>query len=197
MERNDLMILMALKQESKGLFESEGIKIYYTGVGKVKATYSAVKLIEIHKPKWVLNLGTAGSKRWPVGTLVECTEFVQRDGMFAPTQFAQGNTLIDPTQLIQRATPLFPQKTYKSTAISNLPQVTCGTADFVEFGEPKLACDIFDMEAYALAYVCDQQKIKFNAIKYITDSSDKNVLSDWTKNLEAASKALLAQFKKL
>lgn len=174
MERNDLMILMALKQESQGLFEGEGIKVYYTGVGKVKATYAAVKLIELHKPKWVLNLGTAGSKRFSVGQLVECTQFVQRD-----------------------TADLFPQKIYKTTAITDLPEAICGTADFVEFAEPRVACDIFDMEAYALAYVCDQQKIKFNSIKYITDSSDKNVLADWSKNIEAAGKALLAQFKKI
>ena len=174
MERNDLMILMALKQESQGLFEGEGIKVYYTGVGKVKVTYAALKLIEQHKPKWVLNLGTAGSKRFSVGDLVECTQFVQRD-----------------------AAALFPQKIYKTTAITDLPEVICGTADFVELAEPRVACDIFDMEAYALAYVCDQQKIKFNSIKYITDSSDKNVLADWSKNIEAVGKALLAQFKKI
>ncbi len=183
MERNDLMILMALKQESQGLFEGEGIKVYYTGVGKVKATYAAVKLIELHKPKWVLNLGTAGSKRFSVGDLAECTQFVQRDMGFS----AAAGVGADP----------FPQKIYKTTAITDLPEVICGTADFVELAEPRVACDIFDMEAYALAYVCDQQKIKFNSIKYITDSSDKNVLADWSKNIEAVGKALLAQFKKI
>ena len=193
MEKNDYLIFMALKQESQGLFEAEGIKVYYTGVGKIKATYSAVKLIEIHKPKWVLNFGTAGSKHLPVGHLVECSQFVQRDTMFSLFPSESSDAL------------RFPQKIYKTSAISDLPQVTCGTADFIDYEDSKAksesrdskpTCDIFDMEAYALAYVCDQQKVKFNSIKYITDSSDKTVLNDWTQNLQAASKALLAQLKK-
>ena len=166
---------MALSQESQGLFESDGVKVHYTGVGKVKATYAALKLIEIHKPEWVLNLGTVGSKKIKPGQLVEAVRFVQRDPLFAQ----------------------FPQKIFETKPLTALPAVICGTADFVEYGEPKVACDIFDMEAYALAYVCDQMKVKFNSIKYISDSSDENILKDWKGSLGDASAALLAQFRLL
>ena len=169
------LIFMALAQESQGLFESAGLKVYYTGVGKVKATYWATKLIEQHKPEWILNLGTAGSKKIKTGQLVECVRFVQRDSLY--TQF--------------------PQKIFECKNLTTLPPVTCGTADYVEYGEPKVACDIFDMEAYALAFVCDQLKVKFNSIKYISDTSDENVVDQWKSNLKVASAALLDQLQSL
>lgn len=163
------LIFMALPQESQGLFEAQGLKVHYTGVGKIKTTFAATKLIQELKPDFVLNLGTAGSRKFKQGEIVECTRFVQRDPLFAE----------------------FSQKVFETTAITTLPQVTCGTADFVDYDEPKVQCDVYDMEAYALAYVCDQFKVKFNSIKYITDSSDQNAVKDWKANLSLASRALL------
>ena len=175
LEASKGLIFMALPQESQGLFESAGVKVYFTGVGKVKATYSAVKLIEKLNPEWILNLGTAGSKKIKIGQVVEATRFVQRDPLFAQ----------------------FPQAALKTEALTGLPQVICGTADSVEYGVPSVACEIFDMEAYALAYVCEQLKVKFNSIKFISDSSDENVVDQWKSNLKTASEALLAQTQTL
>ena len=73
---------MALSHESQGLFEAQGLKVHYTGVGKVKATFTAAQMLEKSKPDWVLNLGTAGSKKIKVGELVEVTQFVQRDPLY-------------------------------------------------------------------------------------------------------------------
>lgn len=170
---------MALPQESQGLFEAHRIKVHYTGVGKIKSTYAALKALEYHRPDWVLNLGTAGSQKIETGQTVECIRFVQRDSLFAEN------------------TGHFSQVFFNSSPITSLQAVTCGTADFIESGAPKVDCDIFDMEAYALAYVCDQMKVRFNSIKFVTDSSDENVVTDWKKNLKAASAALLAEYKKL
>lgn len=169
------LILMALPQESQGRFEAENVKVHYTGVGKIKATFAALNLVEQLKPEWVINLGTAGSKKLQPGQLVECSHFIQRDPFFAQ----------------------FPQKIFETHTLSNLPQVTCGSADSIEYGDRKIECDIFDMEAYALAYVCDQKNIKFNSFKYITDASNEDTITDWKKNLNAASSALFEQYKKI
>ncbi len=166
---------MALPQESQGLFEAEGLKIHYTGVGKIKSTFAAQKLIQLHKPDWVLNLGTAGSQKIKCHQIVECVRFVQRDPLFAE----------------------FQQKTFESIPLTNLAKVTCGTADFIEKNEPLVECDIFDMEAYALAFVCDQMNVRFNSIKYITDSSNEKTLRDWKNNLHQASRSLLYEYQKL
>jgi len=169
---------MALPQESQGLCEalrkSHGLAVHFTGVGKVKATFAAQKFIAQVRPDWVLNLGTAGSHRVPVHSLVECEKYIQRDSLF--TEFGQ--------------------KILSSNALTDLPKIICGTADFVEKKE-RTDCDIYDMEAYAIAFVCEQMNLPFYSIKYVTDSSGENVVSEWKENLKHASVVLAHQVEKL
>ena len=86
----DVLLVMALKEESQGLFEATGITPLYTGVGLVKTTYKLQQWIAGHQPKHIINLGTVGSKKIAKGTLVECTSFIQR----APHAFLQINSKI-------------------------------------------------------------------------------------------------------
>ena len=166
----DSLLVMALKVESQGLFEAAGFKPFYCGVGQVKATYQLTQWIQTYKPKHILNLGTVGSHKFAQGTLVECTSFVQR----LPNKMAPMTS-----------------KIFRTEAISSLPQVVCGTGDFIETCEPVTACDVFDMEAYALAYVSEQMNIPFNSIKFVTDSSNENLIHDWKKNLQLSANSLL------
>jgi adenosylhomocysteine nucleosidase len=176
------LIFMALPQESQGKFENEGFQVQYTGVGKIKATFTATRLLEKYRPEWVLNPGTAGSRKIEKGQIVECKRFVQRDFMMGM-----------PPELKTRFAP---QVFEGSSDISfGLTQVTCGSGDFIEQGDPLVDCDIFDMEAYSLAYVCNQFKTKFYSLKYISDASDENLMRDWKLNLKSASQSLLEKLK--
>ena len=166
----DVLLVMALEQESMGLFEAAGMTPFYCGVGLVKASYNLTHLMTQQKPKHIINLGTAGSRQHTQGQLVECTSFIQRH----PKGFLHPST-----------------KKFKVEALTALPQATCGSSDFIEFEEPSDPCEVFDMEAYALAFVCNQQNIKFNSIKFVTDSSDENIIHDWQKNLQVAAPLLL------
>ncbi len=169
------LVIMALKEESQGLFEAAGINLFYCGVGSVKATQNLGQLISKHLPKQVLNLGTAGSHLFEVGQLVECTSFVQR---ILPDQNNSGTLLYaDPLTL--------------------LPRACCGSADFVESASAHTACDVFDMEAYFLALVCQKRRLKFNSIKYVTDASNNDVVRDWNKNLLLSAQTLLMKLKEL
>ena len=38
---SDVALIMALPNESKGLFEQAGIEVHYSGIGKVNAAYKA------------------------------------------------------------------------------------------------------------------------------------------------------------
>lgn len=174
-DRQKTLILMALPQESQGLFEKSGFQVHFTGVGKVKSTFSAHQLILKLKPDQVLNLGTAGSHRIEPGTLVECHQYLERDPVFS----------------------LFPQPPFTSSPVTSLPGVVCGSGDFIQKISEPVGCDVFDMEAYALAYVCTQLKVKFNSLKFVTDRSDKNTSEDWKKNLKNASLQLFDQSEKL
>jgi adenosylhomocysteine nucleosidase len=175
-----LGIIMALPQESQGLFEKQKAPVHYCGVGKVNAAYSTVEIIRKHHYDLILNLGTAGSHKFPIQTLVECISYVQRDMDLSLLGLKRGITPMDN----------IPGK-IEGSRISELPNFgICGTSDTIELGPPLVECDLVDMEAFAIAKVCKKMNIQFHAIKYITDSSNKNTHKDWTQNLKLASKAL-------
>ena len=68
---------------------------------------------------------------------------------------------------------------------------TCSSADAFETRGPEVACDVLDMEAYALAKVCWLEKASFSCIKYITDGADHTAGDDWQANLPKAAAEFL------
>ena len=54
------LFLVALEVELPKT-EFPGLNIQYTGVGKINATYFALKAIKLYKPTIVINFGSAGS----------------------------------------------------------------------------------------------------------------------------------------
>lgn len=171
---------MALPSESQGLFEKTQYQVHYCGIGKVNAAFKATDLIHQFKPQLVLNLGTAGSTKFSTHSLIECSAFVQRDMDLSPLGFPRGETPLDslPGKLE------VPRRTKLLTGV-------CGTGDAFEIGPTKVACDLVDMEAYAIAKVCRHLKTDFMSIKYITDGSDHQAKDDWFKNLKPAAEKLL------
>lgn len=170
------LLIMALKEESQQLFESNGIQPHYCGVGQVPAAYLTQKLIIEQKPQRIINLGTVGSHSFKQGDLVECTSFVQRPANdFLPNK----------------------SKIIKVNAVTQLPHAVCGTGDFIEKSKPLIHCDVMDMEAYAIAYICEKYQVEFHSIKYVTDYSDANIKQDWQSNLKNASEKLLNAYWQL
>ena len=49
--------------------------------------------------------------------------------------------------------------------------------------------DVVDMEAYALAKVCQQERLTFCSVKYITDGADASANNTWAENLPKAAAA--------
>jgi len=177
---HDILVLMALPSESQGLFEKAGVKVYYSGIGKINATFKTTELILQSRPKKILNLGTAGSHKFKTHDMIECRGFVQKDMDLTPLNFPLGETPLDE----------IPGRIEIPT-ITNLPKGICGTGDVFEIGTPKLTCDLVDMESYAIAKVCKKLNTEFTSIKYITDGSDPHAKDDWLKNLKPAAEALL------
>lgn len=180
-------LLMALPIESQGLFEKERISIHYSGIGKINAAMKAVEIIFRHKPKVIINLGTAGSNKLPSHSLVHCQSFVQKDMDLTPLGFPRGETPMDPISGLITA----------SVMELGLTRGVCGTGDAFEVGEPALACDLVDMEAYAIAKACLMHGVDFVSIKYITDGNDHRAHQDWRDNLKPAAHELLRVYKQL
>lgn len=184
---DDVALLMALPGESGGLFEAAGIRVHYTGVGKVNAALTAMDVIHSRGCKVMLNLGSAGSSRFRTHELVEVTRFVQRDMDVSPLGFAVGET---PHDAWPGALDLRP-------SCADLPKGCCGTGDSFETATPRVACDLVDMEGYALAKVCQIKGVRLVSLKYITDGADGAAHRDWQANLQAAAENLLDYYHQL
>ena len=162
------LYLAAIKEETVGLDYFN-----YTGVGKINATYNTLRLIYVHKPKIVINYGTAGAINTELNGIIECTKFYQRDMDVRSLDFELGETPFDKTKEI-----IISENGY-----------SCGTGDSFVNKKIDIDVDIVDMEAYAIAKVCILENIEFKCFKYISDNADKNANKDWKKNLSLGAQA--------
>ncbi|QAU33722.1 5'-nucleosidase [Janthinobacterium sp. 17J80-10] len=183
----DVLIVAALRDETKNHFEDLGIPVLYTGIGKVNAAYClTLELARLKAqgrlPRAVLNFGTAGSPVFTTHELVECTRFVQRDMDLSPLGFARGVTPFEDTPIVLEV----PKR------LHGLATGICGTGDSFETAAAKVQCNVVDMEAYALAKVCYLEGLPFLSVKYISDGSDHNAHNDWNENLHRAASGFIA-----
>lgn len=184
----EIALIMALPNESKGLFEAAGITVHYSGIGKVNAAFKAFEVIQNTGCQILLNLGTAGSAHFNAHELVEVRQFVQRDMDVSALGFALGHTPMDDDH---------PAEIDLVRFFEQLPQGICGTGDNFETTAPKLACDLVDMEGYAIAKVCKKLDVRCVSVKYITDGADDTAHLDWEENLLFGAKKLLALYQQI
>ena len=178
MNKQDILIVCALKKETAG--QLKDWDVLYTGVGKVNATLKLTQKLQIDRslpplPKLVINYGTAGSRELPIGELVDCTKFTQRDMNVTSLGFMQGQTPFEnliPTVL-----------DYDHVEFNPIGEkLRCGTGDNFVDNNIDSYSDVFDMEAYALAKVCHHYDIPFISFKYITDNANEHSAGDWVDN---------------
>jgi adenosylhomocysteine nucleosidase len=186
------LVVIALELEGQGLFEQAEVSVLYTGLGKVNAALSlARRLSQLRArgalPKMVVNFGTAGSRTFATGSVIACRKFVQRDMDVTGLGFALGET---PFEAVP-ATLAFP------AVFQGLPEGICGTGDRFETGAAGLACDVIDMEAYALAKACLAEEVPFACAKYISDGADHTAADDWHASLPKAAAAFFALYQAL
>lgn len=181
--KNDLLIVAALKEESRGRFETLKQPVIYTGVGKLNAAITLNSILrpvgKINRPKIVINLGTAVSGRYKRGEIVNVTRFIQRDMLCQP--------------LVPKYFTPFDSKPFYielKKYTEDFENVSCGTGDsFMSSCPIGGEYDVADMEGYALAKVCKIFEIPFVSLKYISDAGNAN---DWKESLEKASISLTA-----
>lgn len=175
-----------MPQEGGKRLEQEGYTVLYTGLGKVNAAYSLTKYLAQKTPKLVLNLGTAGSYKFPKGSLVQGNAILQRDMDVSPLGFDLFATPFEAVPKILSAKCLF-----------DLPVATVGTGDSFETQQNQNSGDVVDMEAYALAKVCYHEKLDFATVKFISDGADDKAVGDWNNALKNMPEKFTALLKKL
>lgn len=187
-----ILVVMALQIEAQEVFARAGVPVLYTGVGKVNAALTLARRLGQYTAAGralplVLNFGTAGSQRFPSGEMVGCHRFVQRDMDVSALGFPLGETPFEALPARLEFAPLFPQ----------LPEGLCGSGDSFQTGAARLHCDVIDMEAYALAKVCQVEGGQFGCAKYITDGADHAAASDWQSNLPRAAAGFWALYEQV
>ena len=187
----DCLIVVAHQDELNDSFKKLP-NLLVTGVGKVNAAYHLTKkLAELRNagslPKHVINMGSAGSKKFPKGALVAPHRFVQRDMDCVAFGYDKGVTPGDKSRVLEH-----------EKVIHDLPSAVCGTGDsFVTTENVDPDIDVVDMEAYALARVCAVEGISFIAIKYITDGLDEGGGDDWKGEVKGSADVMFEYLEKM
>ena len=179
----NILIVSALEVETQGKLEDwRPYNLLITGVGKVNATYSLTKRLQIDgsmnfdsRINLVINYGTAGSRKYKKGDLIDCTRFIQRDMDVTGLGFQKGETPFEkePSIVIESKSKFNP------IGIN----ATCGTGDSFVEDRTNYYGEVVDMEAYALAKVCHNFDVPFISFKYISDGADINANDDWEENV--------------
>lgn len=173
-----LLVVYAVEEERVDVPFSGEIFYVKTGIGKVKAAIKVQSAIAEIKPDFVLNIGTAGSVKHSVGEIVVCNKFFDRD-----------LEKVNHPEITSRLE-------FDKKAIHDfLPGIivddySCGTGDSFLVDAQMLYCDVCDMEAFAVAMVCDYFKVPFAAVKYVSDKVGENKSKQWEETLAGAKKGL-------
>ena len=155
----DILLFVADKDE---IAESEvRFPVIYTGMGKMRMYSALVKWYETHNPgrsPVILNIGSAGSGKYPIGEVLNVRSFVNG-----------GSELIyDRIDLPGEGASVFSGDYFMSTQTFNPKQVKELSAQY----------DLFDMEAYAAAHFCQEHSLAFYCFKAVSDNLD-GTLKDW------------------
>jgi adenosylhomocysteine nucleosidase len=188
----EILVVMALKAESQGVFERAGVPVLYCGVGKVNAAITLTRALAGYAASrrampLVVNFGSAGSPVHPSGTLLSCHEFIQRDMDVRGLGFPVGVTPFDDAPATLSFAPKFTQ----------LTAAVCGSGDSFVMANAGAAFTVVDMEAYALAKVCHLEGAEFASVKYVTDGADHSAADDWQANVHKAADEFLRLYRSL
>jgi cyclohexadienyl dehydratase len=135
--------------------------VVFTGMGKMRMFNALVTWYENRTDKSkpvILNIGSAGSAKYPIGTIVNCTHYING-----------GSELVyDCIDTPGDGCSVFSGDYFMSTQTFSPEQVK----------ELSQKYDLFDMEAYAAAQFCKMYNLEFHCLKAVSDNLDGN-LKDW------------------
>ena len=173
-----LLILVATPKELRdfNLETHKDVKVIFTGIGKLNA-FSAVRSALLKEDfDAVLNIGTCGSDKHPVGTILHPSVIKQGDAFilhgFSNISFVVNG---DPEVSILNGDNFINKQPDENGNLS-LP-------------EPMRNFDAYDMESYAIAFAAAPFLSNVHFLKIVSDNLDGS-LADWEKSADALAKTL-------
>ena len=184
--KTQLLIITALESELNRSALPQGVRIAYSGMGKINATASCIHAIHELKPKRIVNFGTVGKINPDLHGLLEIGKVIQRDMMTAP--------------LAPRGHTPFCERPAEYLSMSGGDHV-CGTGDsFVTEFDPWFAekgIDVVDMELFAIASIAYQFQIPWQSFKYVTDDANEDAGHEWHHRVNHGQELYLAKLSEL
>lgn len=183
--RTNLIVLTALRPELDSHKLPDGIQVFYTGIGKINATITALKAIEQTRPSLIVNFGTVGAVCPEARGLVEIGRVVQRDMIAEP--------------LAPRGHVPFCERPHEYFSVKGTH--TCGTGDsFVTTKDPWLrdqGIHVVDMELYAIAAVAHAHDLPWLSYKYVTDFTNEASGQEWHEKINHGERLFLEKLSEL
>ncbi|HLE11074.1 MAG: hypothetical protein A2504_01750 [Bdellovibrionales bacterium RIFOXYD12_FULL_39_22] len=176
-EKGKIVFICAVPEESNRETMLWGYPIVHVGVGKINAAYKTALAIKEYGPTLVCNFGSCGSFMLPKGAMLAVSEVVNAD--------------MDATPLVPyTVTPFDKNGGRLALQCKGTKGVRCFTTETFtsqekveSFSPAKRAllssCDIFEMELYAIAKVCQDLKVDFVSYKWVSDDGG---LEEWQQN---------------
>jgi len=181
----DTIIITALASELDASLLPHGVKVFYSGIGKLNAAIATFKAIAHGRPQRIFNFGTVGAVAPHASGLIEIQRVVQRD-MIAEPLAPRGQV---------------PFCTRPHEYLSGSGQFTCGTGDsFVMAKDPWFAAnkvDVVDMELFAIAAIAHEHHIAWRSFKYVTDHTNEDSGQDWQQKVRHGERLFVDLLKEV
>lgn len=158
----------------------------FTGVGKTGAAMTLTEAVLRHRPVAVVNAGTAGALHYNVGDILVCDRFIDRD--------LKPLAIHGVVSERSSAVPVRPAFVSRIDGNDTARTFTVSTGDSFVVDAAHAVGDAVDMEAFALATVCQRYGLPFVAVKYVTDVIGQNSVAHWEEKLHDAVCGLAAYF---
>ena len=183
--KTDLLIITALESELGQEALPSGVKMVYSGVGKINAAITSYQAMCEFQPKRVINFGTAGKIHSHLHGLLEIGRVIQRDMLTEP--------------LSPRGYTPFCQRPHEYRSLTG--EHVCGSGDsFVTAKDAWLierGVDVVDMELFAIAAAAHQLNIPWQSFKFITDDTNEHSGNDWQEKVSHGQELFLMKLNEL
>lgn len=158
-----------------------------TGVGVVEAAAVTAAVLAglAEPPDLVVSLGSAGSRRKPLGEVFQIGHVSWRDVDASPLGFPRGVTpFLDVAPVQPLATPL-----------GDWPTATLSTGSDIVTGDAydRIDADLVDMETWAVLRVCQRAGIPMMGLRGVSDGpGELDSIHGWTELLGLLDERLAA-----